>query len=90
MKGTAFINRCCRKSTQMFEELYLQTQVGGLQALLGSLLESKNLGSNEALSTRPFCVMCKRVRATLAPKVTRRTGSFKRPPQAKAEAAVRA
>lgn len=67
MKGTAFINRCCRKSTQMFEELYLQTQAGGLQALPGSLLESKNLGSNEALSTRPFCVMCKRVRATLAP-----------------------
>lgn len=70
----------------MFEELYLQTQVGGLQDLPGSLLESKNLGSNEALSTQPFCVMCKRVRATLAPKVTRRTGSFKRPPQAKAEA----
>lgn len=54
----------------MFEEFYLQTQVGGLRYLYGSLLVNtargiKNPGYNEA---RPFSIMCKHLRATLTPK----------------------
>lgn len=52
-EGHSFHKQMLQKSTPMLEELYLQTQAGGPQDLRASLLESKNLGSNEALSTRP-------------------------------------
>lgn len=59
-EGHGFLSRCLKT---------LLTNTGWRPAgLPGSLPESKNLGSNDALSTRPFCVMYKRVPATLAPR----------------------